>query len=451
MARRKKPDASAGPPRHFPCRTASASAKRSAAEQAASAKSERQRVIVSSGTARARSASPSDRATVCRALRNAVIASARVAQSACPIISISRATGAPGGASRIETRRGISRAARSRRNGESPSALARKSDTAPSARSAPSCALLRLLPRPLAQPGERGRALRRGRQAGEMIARAPQPASAPPLGRTSSAFRPGLLSLSTSSRLVQARHRGDEAEPQPRARLGAARLQPHEALRHPCEFRRIDTRPVVGNRENDSTRSIRHRDRQPGLPPLHAGMLQRIVDEIGKRLADQLAIALQRRRCRRFQDDRRTGDFCQRLVELEHVAGDRRGVDGRELRVRRSRLDAGDHQERVERLDQLVGIVDDRPEHLPVVLARLARERRFDPVAHARQRRLQIVCDVVGDFLQPEEEPLDPRQHRVQAFRQPVELVPGPRHFQPAREVAADDPCPSSPRSSRCG
>ena len=69
----------------------------------------------------------------------------------------------------------------------------------------------------------------------------------------------------------------------------------------------------------------------------------------------------------------------------------------------------------------------------------LPAERRLGAVAQPRQRRLQIVGDVVGDLLQPLVQLGDPGQHGVEVFGKPVELVAGAGHRQPAAKVAAHD------------
>ena len=63
-------------------------------------------------------------------------------------------------------------------------------------------------------------------------------------------------------------------------------------------------------------------------------------------------------------------------------------------------------------------------------------ERRLDAVAEPGQRRLQIVGDVVGDVLDAVEQMLDPLEHGVEAVGQPVELVAGAGHLEPAGQVA---------------
>ena len=70
----------------------------------------------------------------------------------------------------------------------------------------------------------------------------------------------------------------------------------------------------------------------------------------------------------------------------------------------------------------------------------LARAQRLlGAIAQPRQRRLEIVGDVVGDLLEAPHQRLDPLQHDVEVDREPVELVVGAGDRQPAGEIAGHD------------
>ena len=120
-----------------------------------------------------------------------------------------------------------------------------------------------------------------------------------------------------------------------------------------------------------------------------------------------------------------------RLIELDHVA-DRRGQIDLDQRLGRiAGLEPGDHQDGVERLDQLIGFGDRAFERLAISGFRgIAGQRRLRPVAQPGQRRLQVVGDVVRDLPQPFVQIGDAGQHGVEVFRQPVELVAGAGHRQ---------------------
>ena len=115
-------------------------------------------------------------------------------------------------------------------------------------------------------------------------------------------------------------------------------------------------------------------------------------------------------------------------VEIVHVA------------ARLPGLGARDHQQRIEGADQAVGFLDGALQRRAVIgLAARFRQRLLGAVAQARQRRLEIVGDVVGDFLQPRHQRLDPLQHGVEVFREAIELVAAAPHRQPPAEIAGHD------------
>ncbi len=105
---------------------------------------------------------------------------------------------------------------------------------------------------------------------------------------------------------MQARDRLHKAQAEPRAGLGAALLQPHEALQDALAILRRDARPAVGHGD-------RHRRPPRALKPMaiagsdgvRAGLhglgriLDRVVDEVGDRLAHELPVGVELRALRR--------------------------------------------------------------------------------------------------------------------------------------------------------
>ena len=60
-------------------------------------------------------------------------------------------------------------------------------------------------------------------------------------------------------------------------------------------------------------------------------------------------------------------------------------------------------------------------------------------IAQPRQRRLEIVRDVVGDFLEAVHQRLDALEHGVEVVGETVELVAGAGDRQAAGEIARHD------------
>ena len=132
--------------------------------------------------------------------------------------------------------------------------------------------------------------------------------------------------------------------------------------------------------------------------------------------------------------------FGQRLVEFVDAAGDVGGVEIVHVAARLPGLGARDHQQRIEGADQAVGFLDGAFQRGAIFgLAAGTRQRLLGAVAQPRQRRLQIVGDVVGDFLQARHQRLDPLQHGVEVFREPIEFVAAAPDRQPAGEIAGHD------------
>ena len=83
------------------------------------------------------------------------------------------------------------------------------------------------------------------------------------------------------------------------------------------------------------------------------------------------------------------GDAARRLADVEFAHP---GAIG-------PRFGARDHQKRVEHFDQPVGFFDRPLERGAIIrLVAFQTKRRFGVIAQARQRRAQIMGDIVGDF-----------------------------------------------------
>ena len=101
---------------------------------------------------------------------------------------------------------------------------------------------------------------------------------------------------------------------------------------------------------------------------------------------------------------------------------------------------ARDHQERVEDADQIVALLDRAFERLAILLRILGdAQGLLGPVAQARQRRLEVVGDVVGHLLQARHELADPVEHGVERGGETVELVIRAGERQALGELARHD------------
>ena len=83
---------------------------------------------------------------------------------------------------------------------------------------------------------------------------------------------------------------------------------------------------------------------------------------------------------------------------------------------------------------------DDRIDEPPVFLGRRrARARDLEALAQTRQRRAQIMGNVVGDLAQALHEGVNPIQHLVQARRQQVEIVARAAGGNALRQIPGHD------------
>src|SRR5262245_62865803 len=96
-------------------------------------------------------------------------------------------------------------------------------------------------------------------------------------------------------------NRRSQAKSEARAGFGAALLETDEALHYAPAVGVGNARPAIGNAECDALAIIAGSDHDLGGNAVHlaapAGIFDRIVDEIGQGLTNQLAIAAHRRRC----------------------------------------------------------------------------------------------------------------------------------------------------------
>ena len=216
---------------------------------------------------------------------------------------------------------------------------------------------------------------------------------------------------------MQPRHRRGEAQPQPRARLRAALLEAHEALDRAAAIGLGNAAAAVGDREQDALALAHRLDHDLGLGPVHAGAIGRavfdgVVDQIGERLADELAVAVHRSGGRRLDLELDALVVGERLVELAHAARDLGRIDLRHAVARLARFRPRDHEQRIEGADQRLGFLDRALERLPVLRFVLGEPQGLlAAVAQPGQRRLEIMGDIVGHLLEAAHERLDALEH----------------------------------------
>ena len=109
-------------------------------------------------------------------------------------------------------------------------------------------------------------------------------------GKRRTAFKPGALSSSSNSRIVEMRHCRHQRKAQARARRIAAGFQAHKAFDHAAAFWAGYAGAAIGDRQIDAVQS----DWLMEIATCAAGrrVFDRIVHQIGQRLRDQAAHCL---------------------------------------------------------------------------------------------------------------------------------------------------------------
>ncbi|MNE46688.1 hypothetical protein D3C80_1410410 [compost metagenome] len=113
------------------------------------------------------------------------------------------------------------------------------------------------------------------------------------------------------------------------------------------------------------------------------------------------------------------------FVKLGAISRDGRNIHFRHLGSDRACLDTGNHQQRIEGPDQLIGLGNNAfqcnsPRILFVTVQGIGRF-----VAQSGQRGLQVMGDIVRDLPQTLIELFNSSQHGIERTGQPVELITG--------------------------
>ncbi len=170
------------------------------------------------------------------------------------------------------------------------------------------------------------------------------------------------------------------------------------------------------------------------------GIFDRVVDQVGDRLADELPIGGEGEALLGVHIEAQARLFRDRLVELGDVGDDRGGIERFHALGHRAGFEPGDQQQRVEGLDEIVGLLDGLDEAVAVG-GRVVRipERCLGAIAQAVERRLEVVGDVVGDLAQGDHQLLDAAEHGVEALGKAIELVARAVERDALREIARHD------------
>src|SRR5579859_2778642 len=161
------------------------------------------------------------------------------------------------------------------------------------------------------------------------------------------AFQPGMIVFELELAAVEPRDRGRQAQAEAGARLGAALLQAHEALDHPATIGFRNPRPAILDAERNALAFILGLDddlRGAAVELARRRIFDGVVDQIGQRLADQLAIAAHRCRPRGIDFEHQALLFGQRFVQFADVVRDLGGIEFIHVVAGMAGFGARDHQ-----------------------------------------------------------------------------------------------------------
>src|SRR5258708_21405913 len=205
------------------------------------------------------------------------------------------------------------------------------------------------------------------------------------------------------------------------SRRVATELEAVKALENVLVFISGNSGSVGGDRDDRTTFNdfVRNDD----LPSV-AAMFDRIVDEIGDGVEDQVAIA--GHQYLKIADNSETGAVLlgRGIVQLDHLAGDFDQVHGAERALSRLGLDLRNPRDGREYPQHSIEVGDRVADQQLIILANaLTVIGLLQPSAHSGQRRSQVVRDIVAYLLDLPHQCFDAVQHQVKVLGNAVPFV----------------------------
>ena len=158
--------------------------------------------------------------------------------------------------------------------------------------------------------------------------------------------------------------------------------------------------------------------------PSGATMLERIVHEIGDGIEDQIAIACHQHFAIAGNGEAGAVLFGRGIIQFDDLAGDLDQIHGAECALSCLGLDLRDPRDRSEYPQDSVEVGDGVADQRLVILANaLTVIGLLQPSAHARQRRPQIVRDIVAHLLDLSHQCFDAVQHQIEVLRDAIPFV----------------------------
>ena len=157
--------------------------------------------------------------------------------------------------------------------------------------------------------------------------------------------KPGRVVAHLERGAVQTGNRRNKTQAETIAGRATAALQPIEALQHAFTLRKRNTRPIVGD-GHDGDAVVEHDlERNPAA---RSPMLDRVVDQVGKRVKQQIAITGNEQVVLTDDLEAPAAFLGGRIEQLRNIACHLREIEAAERRRARIRLNLRDARERGE-------------------------------------------------------------------------------------------------------
>ena len=223
--------------------------------------------------------------------------------------------------------------------------------------------------------------------------------------------------------IVQPRGGAHEAEPEAVAGRAAARFETHETVEDDIAVLGRDARPAI-RRLRARRAAIDLGDRQADLSA--AAVFQRVVEEIGDGLRQEMAVAADHHPGRAVEMQDKALFLGHRLVKLGGGAGELAEVERFGAGAPGARLRLGDAEQRVEGREQPVGLVDRGADRLALRGVASRSSRASSNRARRRASGVFRSCATLSVTSRMPSSALDLVEHAVEIGGELFELVPLP-------------------------
>ena len=206
-----------------------------------------------------------------------------------------------------------------------------------------------------------------------------------------------------------------QRQPQAAAGHGAALFKAHKAFENGLALVFGHARPGVGDRNGNAAIALAAQAQRHRAAP--GRVFEGIVQEVGDGLGEQSLVSPDQQALFALHLEIHSLVFGHGRKHFGQIMDQRRRVHAVKALALFARLQPGNAQHRIEGFKQGFGIVQGALQHRSGVLVRRflqGPDLRFQAVAHARQRRAQVMGDGIAGMAGGGHQLFDPAQHGIQ-------------------------------------